>query len=183
MSTKPNFAAGASKPGAVASELESLLCALIAEHETWRGLVDVQRDAIRRADGRDLRTCAEQQSEVLQSIVELEDRRRRLVGRAGGGAERSAGDPAGPITLTRIAEALPEPSRSKLVDLAARLKTLLADIHEQNQKLRAATGSLAAHMDGLMRQVSRRLSHAGLYGRRGFADRTPTVVSAVDLTR
>ena len=44
-----------------------------------------------------------------------------------------------------------------------------------------ATVSLLAHMEGLMRHVGRRLSHAGTYGRRGVVEAGGVVVSCVDL--
>lgn len=190
----------------VAGELESLLGALVSEHESWRGLLDTHRDAIKRADGEAVQQAVMRQSLVLQSIADLEEKRRRLVDRAiasdgilGKGSANpkpapstievgtsSASSPlarVGPVTLSQIAESLPEPSRTRLLELAGRLRFLLTDIETQNRTLRTATNSLIAHMEGLMRQVARRLSHSGTYGRKGYVDSVPTVVSAVDLTR
>lgn len=65
--------------------------------------------------------------------------------------------------------------------MAGRLRFLLADIETQNSTLRTATAVLISHMEGLMRQVARRLSHSGTYGRKGYVETVPTVVSAVDL--
>lgn len=195
----------ASRGGAdLAGELESLLGAMVSEHETWRGLLDTHRDAIRQADSEAVRHAVARQSSVLQSIADLEEKRRRLVDRAvatdgilGIGNGNAAPDPEsnpasatavplariGPVTLSQIAASLPEPSRTRLLELAGRLRFLLADIETQNRTLRTATTSLIAHMEGLMRQVARRLSHSGTYGRKGYVDSVPTVVSAVDLTR
>lgn len=190
----------------LALELESLLGAMVSEHETWRGLLDHHRDAIKRADGEAVQNAVARQSGVLQAIADLEEKRRRLVDRAiaaegilgkgvpGGVRSSAAGSTAapagpeplarvGPVTLSQIAAALPEPSRTRLLELAGRLRFLLADIETQNRTLRTATAALISHMEGLMRQVARRLSHSGTYGRKGYVETVPTVVSAVDLTR
>ncbi|GEM_PF-373208 len=201
-STRVSFA---SRKGTdLASELESLLGAMVCEHETWRGLIDSHRVALKKADGDAVQDAVIQQSRVLQTIADLEEKRRRLVDRAiategilGKGSGAIAARPVaaastsstaplarvGPVTLSQIAGSLPEPSRTRLLELAGRLRFLLGDIENQNRTLRMATNSLIVHMEGLMRQVARRLSHSGTYGRKGYVDSVPTVISAVDLTR
>jgi hypothetical protein len=45
----------------------------------------------------------------------------------------------------------------------------------------AATRAMMLHVEGLMRQVDRHLSHAGTYGRRGTVEAGGPVLSALDL--
>jgi hypothetical protein len=41
--------------------------------------------------------------------------------------------------------------------------------------------AVAAHMEGVLRQIAGRLSHAGTYGRGGAVDASVQVVSALDV--
>jgi hypothetical protein len=169
--------------GKLAGEVESLLDELLAQHEAWRGLQADQRNALRRADGDGVEDVVGRQSAVLQRIADLEERRRAVVKAACASGAVARADATGPVTLTQIAEALPEPGRGRLLDLAGRLKALLADIDSQNRMLKSATHTLVTHMEGLMRQVARTISHSGTYGRRGYVDSTPTVVSGMDVVQ
>ena len=64
-----------------------------------------------------------------------------------------------------------------------RLKTLMNELQRERGTVRAATESLLAHMEGLMRQVARKLSHAGTYGPQGAVGAgNQQVVSGLDVT-
>ena len=65
--------------------------------------------------------------------------------------------------------------------LAERLRELLARLQREHAALKEASLALAGHMEGLMRQLSKRLSHAGTYGRTGMVESRVQVVSALDL--
>jgi hypothetical protein len=68
------------------------------------------------------------------------------------------------------------------VALADRLRDLLFEIRRETRGSRAATATLIAHMDGLVAQIGRRLSHDGTYTRAGPRGAPSSVVSAIDLT-
>lgn len=176
------------------AELETLLEHLLKEHEELLALASVHRDAIGRADPHSLGDCVQRQNEVLRRVAELENRRLGLMarladkmrplnrenGQTGNGGRAVEMLPDRP-TVSWIARSLPEPVRSRLVALAERLRELLARLHREHAALKEASSALAAHMEGLMRQLSRKLSHAGTYGRKGVVESRVQVVSALDL--
>lgn len=165
-----------------AAALESLLVDLLRAHEDLLVASHAQRDAVRSADAAQVRAAADQQAMVLRQIASLEERRRELVGAMTAGsafAKRPQG--AGPVTLTELACHTPEPHRTRLIDLAGEVRQAVQLAADQQRTLKSATASLLAHMEGLMRQVAQRLSHAGTYGRRGMIESVPAVVSGLDL--
>jgi hypothetical protein len=171
---------------AEASELEALLEGLLREHEELLALAASHRDAISQADPQSLGACVQRQAEVARRVEELEHRRMAIVGRvaermkkiSGGKATEAVPDR---LTISWIAKSLPEPVRARLVALADRLRELLARLQKEHAALREASLALAGHMEGLMRHLAKRLSHAGTYGRRGMVESRVQVVSALDL--
>ncbi len=169
------------------AELESLLERLLAEHEQLLGLAAAHREAIKKADPLSLGVCVQKQNEVVQRVGELEKKRLALVIRLaermkplGATSKATDGVPDRP-TVSWIARNLAEPVRTRLVALADRLRDLLARLQREHAALKEASTILASHMDGLMRQLAKRLSHAGTYGRRGIVEAKVQVVSALDL--
>jgi hypothetical protein len=154
--------------------LEQLLGQLVEAHERLLDLTAEHRGAIARADGGAAQECARRQAEITAHIAALESQRRSLA------SALLPGTPA--PTLSTLARHLPEPSRSRIARIAARLRELIATIQENLRIIRAATSAIVAHMDGLMQQVARALSHAGLYGPRGRLDAAPMAPCGLDLT-
>lgn len=163
-----------------AADLRDLLSSLLTEHETLAVLLQEQREAIRRADPDSLGSIAERHTRTLTRIADLESSRADLVRSWPLPATRT---PGRPLTLRDLARALPEPGRTDCLTLASRLRDALDSTKTAAGILRTASSSLLAHMEGLMRQVGRRLSHAGTYGRTGEVEPVAAVVSALDLTR
>lgn len=168
-------------------ELEELLQHLLSEHEELLALAGTHRQAIQNADPATLGECVQRQTEVTKRVGALESRRLALVSRLAekmkplqrdGRAEGAVPDRP---TITSIARGLAEPVRTRLVALADRLRELLARLQREHAALREASAALAAHMEGLMRQMAKKLSHAGTYGRRGLVESRVQVVSALDL--
>jgi hypothetical protein len=171
------------------AQLEALLERLLAEHEQLLELAASHRQAIAGADPRTLGDCLQRQNEVVQRVGDLESQRLALVARLAermrplakaGGSRPAEAIPDKP-TVSWIAKSLPEPLRTRLVGLAERLRELLARLQREHATLREASAALASHMEGMMRQLAKRLSHAGTYGRRGMVESTVQVVSALDL--
>lgn len=155
-------------------ELERLLADLIGAHEDLLRLTVEHRAAIAAADSRRLRVCIDAQTGTLGRLAELDERRRRLVAAA---ALPAGGEP----TLSAVAERLPEPLRGRTLAAAGRLRELIAAVHREARTVRQATHSLLSHMEGLMRQIGRRLSEAGTYGRAGGVIAGPPLPCALDV--
>lgn len=173
------------------AELERLLEKLLTEHEELLALAGHHRTAIATADPHSLGACVQRQNEVMQRVAELEkkrlglmarlmDKMRPLASKASASGRSVEAVPDKP-TVSWIAKALPEPIRSRLVALAERLRDLLARLQREHAALKEASLALASHMEGLMRQLAKQLSHAGTYGRRGVVESKVQVISALDL--
>jgi hypothetical protein len=165
-------AAGAPSPGPEA--LDTVLRELIAAHEELLTLASAQRSAIQRADVRALADIAAAQGAVMERVVDLERRRQTVVASLASGIK-------GKVTVTQLARLIADPARSRLTALADRLRELLNRLHQEHMALRAAAETLGAHMEGLMRQVCRKLSHAGTYARSGAIESGGAVVTALDV--
>jgi len=168
----------------LATDLGSLLGDMTAAHESWLEAVHAHRDAVRRADTNAMQAALTAQQTCARRVVELEEQRRAVVERASQLPEFTPSPMRprqGPLTLGEIAAITPQPVRDRLVERAAHLRALIGDLRRANSTLQAASGALLAHTEGLMRQVARRLSTAGTYGRRGFVEPAPTLACAVDL--
>lgn len=162
---------------AAASALDEVLIALIAEHENLLKIAGRQRAAIAGADPRTMAECLSAQAAAAERISELERRRQAAVEAMAlpGPAPRAR------LTIAQLAAALPEAARARLLAAAERLREVLTRLHREHAAIRSAAESLSSHMEGLMRQVCRRLSHAGTYARTGSIDGHAAVTTALDV--
>jgi len=158
---------------ALGIELESLLRELAVHQTDLLALATEHRAAIARADTGAIASCVERQAAILERSRASEQRRRTLVETW---APRERG-----ITLTDLASRVEEPARTRLLALGGQVRTLVERLARENRIVRAATESLMAHMDGLVRQVARRLSQSGTYSRRGGIDAGTPLVAGIDL--
>ena len=159
--------------------LEQVLSQLIDAHEEMLTITAHHREAISRADGHGVQSCVEQTGVLAARIADLEVERRTIVTTLTRTGERNR------PTLTALAAGLPEPSRARVLSLAARLRGLLIQLRQELGVIRSATQALVGHMDGLMQQVVRAVSQTRLYDTRGRMDPGPTGVVAaggLDLT-
>lgn len=167
----------------VAQPLEDLLEDLIAAHERLLDQARRHRDALAAADPAGIAACIQSQNQTVQQIAGLERERMALVATA---VERTGLDPKQP-TLTAIVARLPVAARERLKALGDQLRTLLQALHREHEVLRMAAEALAAHMDGLMHQIGRKLSHTGTYerprtGRVVHSGPSAQVLTALDMT-
>lgn len=170
----------------LAADLDSLLADMTGAHESWLAAVHAHRDAVRRADTNAMQAALTAQQNCATRVVELEEKRRAVVERAARLPEFSPSPMRprqGPLTLGEIAAITPAPVRDRLVERATHLRSLIGDLRRANSTLQAASAALLAHTEGLMRQVARRLSTAGTYGRRGFVEPAASLACAVDLVQ
>ncbi len=169
--------------------LRDTLGDLITEHERLLDLTRQQREAIAAADLPAMRDCATRQSELTQVIRQLDQRRIVAIatfaeGRGSRPGTRGgrAGRPGQAMTVRRIADELPEPSRTSLLEIADRLRSIITALKSEQEVVQDAVGCLAGHMEGLVRQIADTLSHTGTYARGGAPAKHHQVVSALDVT-
>jgi hypothetical protein len=165
----------------LAAELDSLMDDFAGQHRHLLKHAQAHREAIRRADGAGVDAATAAQTQVVGILGTLEQRRRELVARACTRIAALAGKRSVEVTLSDLAVCVDEPRRAELLRKAKDLKALIAEVHQQTSTIKAATASLLAHMEGLMRQVGRQLSHAGTYSSRGYVEPGGLVVSALDI--
>ncbi len=157
-----------------AARLDDLLTDLEREHETLLSLAGEQRNAVMSADARALQRITSETAETLGRIAHTEHTRRSLVTGVDGTTP----------TLEQIATTLDPERAESLRERAASLRSLMERIKEEQDAVRVASEALAAHMKGLVEQVSSKLSHAGTYSQRGAVrPTTQQVVSGVDVVR
>jgi len=163
-------------------QLDAVLRALLAEHEKLLALAGDHGRAIAQADAAALSTVLIAQSAAVSRISMLERQRQSIVGEIirSSGIKPTAKGATGP-TMSEVAAHAPEPLRSHLASVAAALRELLNKLHREHLAIRKAAEMLSMHMEGLMRQVCRGLSHTGTYARCGSIDSSVQVVSAVDV--
>jgi hypothetical protein len=168
-------------PAELAADLRALLAEYGARYEELHGHAIGQREALRRADAAGVEREATLQAAVLAQIAVLDRRRDELINAAAAVLPGLAGPNSGPVSLGRIAAALPAAGAGELVAAAGRLRALVRQTSDLMRSLGQASRSLVTHFEGLMRQVDRYVSHAGVYGRRGIVEAGPAVVSSLDL--
>lgn len=165
---------------AAAEELDLSLRGLITAHEELLRLAAAHRSAISRADVRALTDIMNAQAAVVQRVSELEQQRQAAVAVLAKATAAGSGGTPKP-TVSQLVRTLSDPMRSRLVALADRLREILNRLHAEQMALREAAETLSGHMEGLMRQVCRKLSHAGTYARSGVVDTSAPVVTALDV--
>lgn len=169
---------------ALYERLDAVLRALLAEHEGMLSIVTEHRHALASANSAALGACLERHAEAAQRVALLERERQTVVATLAGiptSPHHPGRAAAAAPTMSALTARAPEPVRARLAGLAAALRDLLNALHREHVALKAAAETLSSHMEGLMRQVCRRLSHAGTYGRAGAVDSSVQVVSALDL--
>ncbi len=155
--------------------LDDLLAGLVSAHERLAEASSAQREAIRRADARALAAARARMSDACATLASLEEERRLTVAALAPGSPQSR--------LSTLADELPEPQRSRAIDLASRLRTLAEHSRSEQRRLHEATGSMLRHVRGLVQHMQRSLNHAGVYGRAGRVEPGASVISGIDLTR
>lgn len=163
----------------LATRLDRLLASL---QQVQRAILDAtrrQRESMRRADHVGVQAANTDQARNTTRLSDLERERVALVRDAEDAGLVMRG--ATPVTLRTLAAACPQDLRAALMKDAQALRTLMEEVSRETSSTRAATLTLLAHVEGVMRQVAGRLSHSGTYSRRGVVEAGASVVSAVDV--
>lgn len=161
----------------VGADLETLLEDYVETYERLRSTVTAHRAAIQAADAKRAEAMVVDHQSLVARITKLDQSRRSLIANA---MRDGLVAPGRDAKLSDVAAALPEPQRSHLVQMANELKELVKVVQAEQSGLRLAAGALASHMQGLMQHVARKLSHAGVYSKRGVVEGL-VLASALDI--
>lgn len=171
---KPSMKTAASSVLSPYEQLDAVLRELVIEHEKLLAQATEHRRAIAQADAAALGASMAAQQTLVHRIAALERQRQGIV------TGLTKTDPRG-ARFTDVAARAPEPFRSRLAGVARSLREVLNALHQEHVALRQAAETLSMHMEGLLRQVCRGLSHTGTYARRGAVDSSVQVVSSMDV--
>lgn len=171
--SKPNLKLAGALPS-LSEELRGLLQALLDRHEAMLRHTIEHHEAIRQADARRCEQIVREEQATLAAIADLELKRQSLVARA---MREITPPPKNLSRLSDIALHCPDLERVELLELSARLRKTIERLQQEQNLLRVVSRVLMAHMEGLMRQVARSLSHAGTYGQRGVVAGNQIVTS------
>jgi hypothetical protein len=154
----------------LAASLDALFTGFEGAYSSVDACVRAHRDALRAADTKAIDGALQRQTTALRELAACDQRRREVIAAVCTRLPELAGKKPDAITLTDLARACPTDQRPRMESRASALRTLAMSVREQTTSTRAATQTLLAHMEGMMRQVGRTLSHAGTYGRGGVVE-------------
>jgi len=146
-----------------------ILAAMIEQHEALLEAVRHHQASLRRADRDGIAEAMKAQTVAIGRIRQIDAERREAFGHA--------------MAVQDIAATLPEAAKAEVLELAGKLRDRIETVRREQAIVECASRTLLGHMEGLFRQVSARLSHAGTYGRLGRVDAGQQVISGIDLTR
>ncbi|MGH7244001.1 MAG: flagellar export chaperone FlgN [Phycisphaerales bacterium] len=159
-------------------ELRNLLSEFLAQHELLLRLTTEHHEAIRQADPLRCDRVMQLERGTLAAIAELESRRQLLVKRAQAEIRPL---PPSVARLSDLARCAPEALRAGMLEMAEKLRALVARVQEEQNVVRVVSRVLLAHMEGLMRQVASTLSHAGIYAKTGAVSAGAPIVTSLDV--
>jgi len=159
--------------------LDQLLRDLLDEHTALLTAMHQHRESMRAADAQAIDLALRRQRAALGRLGELDRRRQQFVLASARGIPRASG--ATSLTLGAIAAHAPEPARTSLLNRAHEVRQVMHKVREEQTMVRLISQNLLAHMEGLMRQVAQKLSHAGVYSNRGCVEAANEMACALDL--
>jgi len=165
----------------LARRLNVLLDSLRMVQEGILSATQRQREAMRTAQPMLVKEATHDQARHGLHLKDIERERNLLVNEACDAGLGPAQATSAPVTLRMIATSCPSDVRERITRKADSLRTLMEQVSKETRTTRAATQTLLAHVEGLMRQVASRLSHTGTYSRKGTVDVGAAVMSAIDM--
>lgn len=165
----------------IGAELEGLIALLTERHTGLLAAVKDHRAALSKADAEAIERCVHRQNDHVQAIAELERRRLAVLTRLAEVTGQDKAQASQKPTITWAAGLLPEPARGRVLAAGAALKERLVELSVQTKVVRQAAEAVAGQMEGLLRQVAQRLSHAGTYNPRGRVEARTQVVTSLDI--
>ncbi len=163
----------------LAALVRGFLESLAAAYAQALTAVSAQRTAMRTADNAALALATQQSEQAARKLSNLDQSRRELIVQAQRQFPALAGSN---ITTISCVIACFEPAlAAPLAQLCQSTRASGATLAVNSGQVRTAVVSIAAHIQGMMQQVGKKLSHAGTYGRRGRVEQYGVVVSALDV--
>ncbi len=145
-------------------EIQIVLQDMIDAHEQWLVIINEHRAALSQSDTRSSDLCTAAQQEIMGRIAGLETKRQDLLQIAALDRARLGTEP---MTITELAQQVEEPTRAKLLQTGERLHAIIEKTRKEQETLGLAANALAAHMEGLVRQVASKLQSAATYSPAG----------------
>lgn len=162
-------------------DLVRLLADLTSLHGELVMHMQSKLEAIKHADADRISSITAREMTLAERVAEREGLRRQITARILKGLGRESQDESGrPITLTRLAEWLPEPRRSQLLVAAAGLRDKLGEIDRMRTTTTLITNQMLEHLGEVMKIMCRGVG-SDVYSRCGQRQRagTATVFEAV----
>lgn len=148
------------------AELDGFLRAVIAHQRLAMEANRAHRAALSAADLLAISKAVVRQEQVARGLIELDQRRDRMLLALGMLAKPRGGVAAATVRLRELVERAPERYRPGLHALLEEANTLTKSNTGALAALRGASRSLAAHMDGLMAHITRAMSETTVYAAR-----------------
>lgn len=149
----------------LAQAIETVLVAMVGQHEELLALMDRKRDALRRGQVRLMSELCALENRKVQAISELEKKRLELAAHLTLALDPKA---EAPLALVELAAKLPDPVRSRLLTQREQLRARMSAVKEQTAVAKRATESLMRHVQGLVQTVTTATSAVTTYGRQGL---------------
>ncbi len=168
---QPKPASNRLEPAALLESLETLLSEMLRAHKQALANTREHRLAVSQADRVRMARCASQQAEINVRTESLNRERSSLLV-----AFRQG------VSLREVLSSLSNFDTARCEELGDQLKETVVQLRKEQSRLALASSSLAQHMQGLIQQIHRSLSHAGVYSTQGRVEAGAVVVSGFDVT-
>jgi hypothetical protein len=148
-------------------QLFHLLETLVRLHEQMIATLDRQLAAARAADSETMRQCQEQTEELVRQVARAEAQRRAtsqgLAVRLGIDATAAGRG----VTAGRLAMALPEPTRTRLMQETGRLRQRVQEVDRLNRVLADVSRRILVHLKKAYEAVAQVAGTTGVYAANG----------------
>lgn len=175
--------ASASAATGAAHAVDILERVLRAQLEGWRralAVIDRQRDALRRADGEELRRATAEQQQITRSLALLDHQRQRLSATLREQVMPGV-DHAVPLSQVVQRVARDQAHRDQLMALVDDLRQSMDAAKSRHSVVASAAGALEKHIAGIQQAVFAALNKTRVYGRRGKLALGQAASAAVDM--
>lgn len=145
MNTQATRSTGRIERRSRVSDLVRLLDQVRSLYEQLFSLIDAKLDAMRRCDIDAMRVCNDRENALAKRLEEREGLRRQLVDAIG----EELGLPsraARLLTITQIANRLPQAQRTRLMESVGRLRQSVAKVSQANRVSGAVTRGIVDHL-------------------------------------
>lgn len=147
------------------ARLDDLLVVMEHIEGLYHGLRDVLADKLghmRRSDVAGMAACVERENELVGGIIEQEGLRKQVMEQVGRGYGMSS-KTARTMPARRLAERVTEPHRSRLTQVADRLKGAVAEVKRVNSLITRVSAEVLTHLGSVFAAVSGTDAPAGGY--------------------